>query len=106
MELCQNRTPLGARTLAEIKITTREYFDSKSKFMVTTLMPKLGMRDKAGEDLSAGDTVQVVNGANSGKVLYKIRAAGKPYAIVGDLSKEPAKSETIEVLSKKVRKID
>lgn len=68
-------------------------------------MASLGLKDKIGQELFAGDKVQIVNGATSGTVIYKIQAAGKPYTVVGNLNEKDGKMGTLEVAAKKVRKI-
>ena len=68
-------------------------------------MQPIGMKDKARKHLYAGDKVQIVNGPNSGTVIYKIRASNQPYTIVGDLNPKDSKLGSLEVLSKKVIKL-
>lgn len=68
-------------------------------------MASLGLKDKIGQELFAGDRVQIVNGAKAGTVLHKIRVVGKPYTIEGDLDeKDPAKG-SLEIANKKVRRM-
>ncbi|MGE4130494.1 MAG: hypothetical protein AB7F86_02585 [Bdellovibrionales bacterium] len=68
-------------------------------------MDSLGLTDKNNCELFAGDTVQIVNGANAGKTLYKIRASAKSYTIEGSLSPEADASPSIQISCKKVMRV-
>jgi hypothetical protein len=68
-------------------------------------MASLGMKDKNYQELFAGDKVQIVNGANAGKALHKIRAAGRPYYIVGDLGTGTKAPVPVEISCKKVMRL-
>jgi len=67
--------------------------------------PPLPLRDKIGNELKAGDKVQIVNGAHAGKVIYKIKIGEKPYTIRGQVDAKDETRGVIETISKKVRKI-
>jgi hypothetical protein len=68
-------------------------------------MVTLGLKDKNDQELFAGDTVQIVNGANAGKTLYQIRAAAKSYTIEGNLSANPKDQRPLQVSCKKVMRL-
>lgn len=62
----------------------------------------IGLTDKNNKELFAGDKVQIVNGANAGKILYKIRAAAKAYTVEGDLSNDAKDPRPLQVSCKKI----
>lgn len=65
----------------------------------------LGLKDKYGEELFAGDSVQIVKGAKSGSVLHDIKAVPKVYTIVGEVLTKDGRKESIQVAAKKVMKV-
>lgn len=72
---------------------------------MTARMISLGMKDKNGQELFADETVQIVNGANAGKELYKIRAAARAYTIEGNLSTKPDDPQPFQISSRKVMRL-
>ena len=68
-------------------------------------MGSLNLKDKVGAELFAGDKVQIVNGAKSGTILYKIQASRKPFTIEGCLNEKDEKLGIVVIETKKVRKI-
>ncbi len=68
-------------------------------------MISLRMKDKKGQELFEGDRVQVVNGAQSGQILTQIKAAAKPFTLVGTVKGPDGKATSVEVVAKKVLKL-
>jgi hypothetical protein len=67
-------------------------------------MVSLEIKDKNGQELFAGDTVQIVNGADAGKTLYNIRASKKEFYIEGFLDAKDEKS-MVHIMCKKIMRL-
>lgn len=68
-------------------------------------MLSLGLNDKNGQELFAGDKVQIVNGRHSGAILYKIRAYPRAFTIEGNLSEKAEDTRTIHIACRKVLRL-
>lgn len=65
----------------------------------------LGFRDKNGQELFAGDRVQIVNGAKAGTVIHNITAAAKPFTNSGGVHLKDGRKDPLEIVAKKVIKL-